>query len=423
MLLLTGTDTPHGGIRTVLGGWTGLVAYRLASIVRRIVAATSDADPANIAVVCSAFLRYASAQAVGLRRAGLNVTLYYVDRVDEFAGDEKDRALFLDRAREAGVELVALPRRSFPSLLGHTLWLHRDLRRRKTATAVVQAHTDPRYATLGLALPVALIVHDPQIHSGDTLSTFPLPIRVVSRAAELTSSCLIIHSVNLVEQIRPLLRRLPIGIVPHGTDMAEAPAGVPGERRLLVFGRLYAYKGVDTALAAFDRLQDTMSDTKLIVAGTGPLADLARGHRNVELRHEYVSESDLDALLGDTRLVLLPYKDATQSGVGLQAVARGVPCVVSRVGGLPDLVQDTAPDLVVPPGDPERLAESIASHIDHHEALRAAIYDHAATHFAWPVAALRLCAELRRLGLNVPSRTEAGRAETYAVGDPLGTGA
>jgi glycosyltransferase involved in cell wall biosynthesis len=386
-------------VREVFGGWVGWVAHRLAGYVRRIATATGDADPANIAVVCSAFLRYGSAQAIGLSQTGSNVTLYYVDKVNEFAGSYEDRALFLDRVRAAGVELVPVPRPRMRSMVRHTLWLHRDLRRRKIATAVVQWHIDPRYATLGLALPVALIVHDPQTHTGDTLSSFSAPVRLIARVSELTASCLMIHSARLLDQIRPLLRRLPIGVIPLGTDMAPAPAGIPRERRLLIFGRLFEYKGVDTALEAFGSLPQGLSDTELIVAGRGPLADLARNQRNVDVREGYIAESDIQLLLEGARLVLLPYKDATQSAVGLQALALGVPCVVSSAGGLPDLVPDSYPSLVVPPDDPERLAEAIAAHIDHHEDLRRASYDHAASHFAWPVAAQCLRSELQRLGL------------------------
>jgi glycosyltransferase involved in cell wall biosynthesis len=387
--------------REALAGWAGWIIHHIAAVVRRMVVAGAEPDPANVAVVCDAFVRQASSQAIGLRQTGLNVTLYCVDRIDAFAGKDEDRALFLDRVQMAGVELVLLPRRRTRSLITHTHWLHRDLRRRKIAAAVVQSHIDPRYATLGLALPVALIVHDPQPHTGDTLSTFPLPVRLISRIAELTSSCLIIHSARLVEQVMPLLRRLPIGIIPLGTDIASGPTRIPQERRLVIFGRLFEYKGVDTALEAFRLLPDDLSDAKLIVAGQGPFARIARGSRNVEVREEYISEQDLDDLLESARLVLLPYKDATQSAVGLQAVARGVPCIVSSTGGLPDLVENSLSTLVVPPNDPRRLAEAITAHIDHDNGLRRAIYDHAATHFAWPVAAQRLCAELQRFGLDV----------------------
>ena len=390
--------------------------YRIAGGIRRVIATTAEADPGNIAVVCDWFLRYGSAQAIGLKQTGLNVTLYYVDRVNEFGDNEEDRALYLNRVRSAGVDLVPLPRRRLRSVLQHTLWLHRDLRHRKIATAIVQSHIDPRYATLGLVLPVALIVHDPQIHSGDTLSTFPPPVRMIARVAELTSFCLIIHSSQLLEQLRPLLRRLPVGVVRHGADIAPAPAQIPRERRLLLFGRLYAYKGIDTALEAFRILPEELSDTKLVVAGHGPLATLTRRQRNVEVYEEYIPDADLDALFESARLVLLPYKDATQSGVGLQAVARGVPCVVSSAGALSELVPDSLPGLVVPPDDPARLAEAIIAHLDHDDGLRRAIYDHAAADFTWLSVAWQLRSELRRLGV-LPTEV-VNAADGWPVADP-----
>jgi glycosyltransferase involved in cell wall biosynthesis len=393
-------DGPRGRPRDVLASWVGLFIHHMTKAVRQRIAATADGDSANIAVFCVGFLQYGCAQAIGLRTTGLNVTLYYVLRDTEFSASKEDRILFLERARMAGVELVEVPRRQIRSLLTHTLWLHRDLRRRKIATAVVQSHIDPRYATLGLTLPVALILHDPQTHSGDEPSTVPLPVRLISRIAEVTSSCLIVHSALLFDQVRPLLRRLPIGDVPIGADMSPAPAPVPDERRLLLFGRLFAYKGVDTALDAFGSLPKELSETKLIVAGRGPCASLARGRRNVEVREEYIPDSDIDILLRDATLVLLPYKDATQSAVGVHAIERGIPCIVSNAGGLPDLLPESLPSLVVPPDNPRRLAEAIIAHVDHDEDLRKSIYDYAETHFAWTVVARRLRSELHRL---VPS--------------------
>jgi glycosyltransferase involved in cell wall biosynthesis len=384
-----------------IAGCAGLALHRVAGMIRWAVFATTQAEPSKIAVFCDAFLRYGASQAVGLRKTGLDVTLYYVDRRDEFAVSDNDRALILEHAQAAGVEIVRVPSRRIRSLPKDARWLIRDVRRRRIALAVVQAHGDPRYGALGVVLPVALILHDPLAHSGDAVSRLPLPMRVAARIAEVTSACLIIHSAVLAEQIRPLLRRLPRGVVPHGADMALIPTAVPQERRLLVFGRLFAYKGVDTALDAMRLLPEELRDVKLIVAGRGPLAELARDRSDVELRDEYILEADVGSLLDQVRLVLLPYKDATQSGVGLLAVARGIPCVVSRAGGLPELVRDSSPHLVVPPDNPARLADAIVEHIDHDDALRRTIYDHSEATFAWPVVASRLRSELHRLGLGV----------------------
>jgi len=385
--------------RQLIPALAGQVAYRLAGFARKITSTSFEPEPNNVAVICDSFLRYGSSQAIGLQHTGWNVTLYYVDRKTEFATSSGDRAFLLDRARSAGVDVVRISPRHVRSLLRDLVRLHRDLRRRRIAIGVIQSHADPRYATLGLTLPTALILHDPATHSGDSVSALPLTMRLVARFAECTSACLIIHSSLLLDQIRPLLRRVPIGVVPHGAEMALAPAAVPRDRRLLIFGRLFAYKGVDTALEALDLLPEKLSDVRLIIAGRGPLAELGRDHPGVELRDEYISERDVDDLLDDVRLVLLPYKDATQSGVGLLAVARGVPCVVSAAGGLPELVQDSEPSLVTPPGDAKLLADTIVAHIDHDERLRSAIYHHAAKNYSWPVVAQKLCAELCRLGL------------------------
>jgi glycosyltransferase involved in cell wall biosynthesis len=391
-------------------GWFGMAIHCVARRMRRALAA--DADASNIAVVCDGFLRYGSAQAVALTKSGLSVTLYCTERVDEFGGNEKDRALVLARVRDAGVSLVSLPRPRIRKLVAEIRWLHRDVRRRQISAAIVQSHYDPRYATLGLALPVVTILHDPHPHTGDLLSLTASSLRMAVRATtirtfmrfeELTSHCIIIHSARLGNQVRPLISRLPIGVIPHGADMALAPSSIPRQRRLLIFGRLVAYKGVDTALQATRLLSEKMPDLKLVIAGRGELADHLRQEHNVEFRDKYIHDDEAHALIDSARLVLLPYKDATQSGVGLLAIARGVPCVVSSAGGLPDLVKDVSPSLVVPPNDPRRLAKAISVHIDHDERLRAAIYSHAANRFAWPVAAERLLAEVERLGLPIGS--------------------
>lgn len=395
--MIRAKDTARvGDLQIRFSGHIGLFVHRAARNLRRLVTVKVDRAQSNIAVMCLGFLRYGHSQAIGLREAGLNVTLYYVDRDTEFAVSRADRELFVERARAAGVEVVRVPRRRVRTLIQDTIWLHRDLRRRQIALAVIQSHIDPRYATIGLALPVALMLHDPQAHSGDILASLPWPMRIISRIAELTSFCIVIHSSLLLEQIRPVLRRVPIAVVPHGADMASVPVSVPGKRRLLVFGRLFAYKGIDTALDAFRALHEQMGDAELIVAGRGPLAQLARGQPNVVVRDEYIPESEIDTLLGSSRLVLLPYKDATQSGVGLQAVARGIPCIVSSAGGLPDLVPHSSSTLIVPPDDPERLTGAILQHIDHDSRLRDAVYDHARVNFAWSVVAHKLIDELRQ---------------------------
>jgi glycosyltransferase involved in cell wall biosynthesis len=391
------TSTRLSPSRQAIASRIGLMIHASIARVRRRASIASPLEPGNVAVMCVGFLRYGVAQAVGLTEAGRRVTLYYVDRKVEFAASKEDRAMMLDHARAAGVTVVRVPPRRAARVLADTYRLHRDLRRRRIGTVIMQSHSDPRYATIGLTSRVALMLHDPRPHSGDEVSRLPLLGRAIARVGELTSACIVLHSERLLDQVRPLLRRLPIGVVPHGANMAASPMPVPPGRQLLLFGRLFAYKGVDTALDAFQQLPCGMSDVTMVVAGQGPLGKAASGMRNVEVRNEYIAEDEVEELLANARVVLLPYKDATQSGVGLQALARGVPCVVSAAGGLPDLAEDIAPTLVVPPDDPARLAQAISEHLDHDHAFRRKVYDHASRSFSWPVVARRLCEEVDRL--------------------------
>ena len=68
---------------------------------------------------------------------------------------------------------------------------------------------------------------------------------------------------------------------------------------------------------------------------TGEAARLVPDDPRISLIARYISESEVDPLLADASLVALPYTQASQSGVGLLAIARGVPVVVSDLGALP----------------------------------------------------------------------------------------
>jgi glycosyltransferase involved in cell wall biosynthesis len=395
--------------RDQLAGAFGRLIHVLAATARRVARRSSAAEatgPVRVAVLCDAFIRYGSEQALGLKASGADVTFYFIDRLGEFDGNEADRRLFLDRVHEAGIPVIALPQRNLRRMWLHVTSLHRDLRRRGIEALVVHSHIDPRYATLGLRFPVALFIHDPRPHSGDYASTYPLPVRAMARIAELTASCLIIHSERLKPQMWPLMRGVPTGVVLPGAKVEDAPRLPKTPVSVAVIGRLMEYKGVDTALAAFRRVREQRPDCTMVVAGNGRMGDEIRAASppGVDLRDRYIPESELESIFDSSRLILLPYKDATQSGVGLMAVARGVPCIVSDVGALPDLVPPGR-EWVVPAGNPEALAESILAALDHNDQTRWDVLSFARQQLDWPVAGARLLSEMSRLGV---LRSEAG---------------
>ena len=91
--------------------------------------------------------------------------------------------------------------------------------------------------------------------------------------------------------------------------------------------------------------------------------------------------------------MVLPYTQASQSGVGVLAIAAGVPVVVSDLGALPELAYDSS--FVVEAGNPGALAETILRHLGHGAEVRRAVLRHAQAHFSWDRAA-RLSTEVYR---------------------------
>ena len=118
--------------------------------------------------------------------------------------------------------------------------------------------------------------------------------------------------------------------------------------RLLVFGHVRSYKGLDMVFHTMEELANRGVDARLTVAGQfwqplepwhRQITDLGLAGR-VELRSGYVPDDDLDALFAEHHLVVTPYRSASQSGVVPLAAAAGRPSVVTPVGGLPEQVTD-----------------------------------------------------------------------------------
>jgi glycosyltransferase involved in cell wall biosynthesis len=130
-----------------------------------------------------------------------------------------------------------------------------------------------------------------------------------------------------------------------------------------MFGRMQRYKGLETLIAASEILNSRSVQHKVIVAGTGPEANRLlsemRGRKSFELRLRYIMPAEAADLFQSSDVVVLPYLDATQSGVAAAAFANRRAVVASRVGGLADLVDDGVNGLLVEPGNAVALADAL----------------------------------------------------------------
>ena len=132
---------------------------------------------------------------------------------------------------------------------------------------------------------------------------------------------------------------------------------------ILFFGRIAAYKGVDVLLSAFQEILKKMPDTVLTIAGAGnfgfDIASYGFPPARLKIINRYIPNGELAQLIRGTKLVVCPYKDATQSGVIMTAFAFAKPVIATNVGGLVEMVEEDVTGRLVAPNDPKHLAEAI----------------------------------------------------------------
>lgn len=133
---------------------------------------------------------------------------------------------------------------------------------------------------------------------------------------------------------------------------------------LLFFGLIRDYKGLDLLFDALAKCSEL--DYKLIVAGEfysgeeryKAQAELLGLNNRIIWRNEFVPDSQVRYYFGASDLIVQPYKTATQSGVTQIAYHFQKPMLVTRVGGLPEIVPDGKVGYVADP-TPEALAQAL----------------------------------------------------------------
>jgi glycosyltransferase involved in cell wall biosynthesis len=131
---------------------------------------------------------------------------------------------------------------------------------------------------------------------------------------------------------------------------------------VLFFGRISPYKGLEYLIKAEPLIARQVPDLKIIIAGEGdlsPYAAMMQNRDRYEIHNSYVSKELAAELFQRATCIVLPYIDATQSAVLMTAYAFGKPAVVTRVGGLAEIVEEAVNGLLVPPANVAALAEAV----------------------------------------------------------------
>ncbi len=216
------------------------------------------------------------------------------------------------------------------------------------------------------ALPFVLTVHDPVPHSGADQVVRNRRKREHEFIRRRADRILVHDSICLGDMVRlDPAKAGRVHVAAHGV-LAEAPDEdvAPETGSFVFFGRIEAYKGLGVLLAACRKLSERGLPYRLLILGRGPDLEPLRGEiaalPNVALDEAFVPAAEVGQALRKGAVVVMPYLDATQSGVLASAFSVGRPVIATRVGGLPEIVVDGDNGLLAPPNDVEALAAAMA---------------------------------------------------------------
>jgi glycosyltransferase involved in cell wall biosynthesis len=198
--------------------------------------------------------------------------------------------------------------------------------------------------------------------------------RAAARRALSPGDGFVVHAESDKRQLLDLLPGSQVRVtpLPSYSDLgnltkAPLPAQVPTDKPLLLFcGFVRPYKGLDILLDALPAVLKK-EQVHLLIAGEfweggaayrEQIQELGVGD-SITIIDRYLPNEELAACVDQAAVIVLPYRSATQSAIVQLAFGLHTPVITTDVGGLSESVAHEKTGLVVPPEDPEALAEAI----------------------------------------------------------------
>ncbi len=258
-------------------------------------------------------------------------------------------------------------------------WMMREVRH--FAPDVVHLQQGHLWLNLFVSLlrryPLVVTVHDPTRHPGDGASA-KIPQMVMNLSIRAADQ-LFVHGEALVDKLVRAsgVDQERVHVIPLIKDarVADGVAGIPEETcTVLFFGRIWPYKGLEHLIRAEPLISERVPNLRIVIAGEGEPFDrysaLMRNPERFEVHNEFVSDELRAHLFARASVVVLPYIEASQSGVVPLAQAFAKPVVATTVGALPEAVEDGQTGILVPPADVEALADALVRLLQDHDLRR-----------------------------------------------------
>lgn len=217
-----------------------------------------------------------------------------------------------------------------------------------------------------------LTVHDATRHPGEDQSWRRW---LLKRDIDASDGALVLtRSVgeSLVKNYNYPTERIYHSTLGHFGDAApaharELPAMEQRPVRLLFFGRILDYKGLDIMLEALPFLRQKYPALELEIWGTGDLSSYRPQLdqlKNIRIENRWIEEDEIPGIFSRTDLAVLPYREASQSAVVATAFAVGMPCVATPIPGLCEQINDGVTGVIASSVDASAFAAAVTRVLD-----------------------------------------------------------
>ena len=209
---------------------------------------------------------------------------------------------------------------------------------------------------------------------------YNVPLRIFYKALEFSSKKIIVHT-NLMENILRAygLSNNKIAVIPHGVDRARQFYGGDKKEGLTVLfhGFIRPSKGLEWLIKAMQNVAELHPRVKLIIAGETPHQEKRKGHFHIsQLRREirclqlenhvkiikkFLSENELEKLILESDVLVLPYIDNffEASGALARVMDYGKPLICTKIPRFLGDLKNGEDCIMVSPCDAQKLAEAV----------------------------------------------------------------
>lgn len=260
-------------------------------------------------------------------------------------------------------------------------------------------------------VPLYFTLHDPKPHYGESCLNRAL-IRYNTEAEAIRAEKIIVLSEVFVDEVRQRYHRSDksILVVPHGVFDYQSrksshiePFFATSSVRttFLFFGRIEPYKGLDLLIEAYRAIETNVANTQLIIAGEGDISPYRKQLGildSVFVLNRKIEDTEVSLLFcGENIITVLPYKEATQSGVVNIAASHRSLVIATESGGLPEQLGYGEKGLLIPPNNVAALHQAmldVIKHRDEYERKIECAYNDS-INFTWKALAGKILEEIQ----------------------------